>query len=360
MPAPLQTPSLFTHFDMVDGPMPPGVLGLGDPDVHRIDGVPTMLLGGFSTTFRNRLYAAALDPAADPARGPWRLQADSRGRALALAPDPPRGSWDGAGMHTPSFVPATAAGPARIYYTGRSSRRQYGADSRYAIGVLELRDGRWRRLERPLISGVAPRLSTLEPLVVHDGDRYVMWYQANPFEIGPGDRPDYELRVVESADGLSWSPPRVFATPDEGFFDNAVTQIPGGWMMVLARGADIHGTGGVPPQGLWVTTSATASADRSDWSRPVQVLDTDRAGTAERIGRGTYGPGVLHLEEQERTVLYATGVRAAPSWPRMLARQLLRRRRGVVPAPFHLSVVAMDIPRPRSIAVGGSSLARPS
>ena len=106
-------------WDMVGGPMPRGILGLGDPDVHVIDGTPTMLLGGFSSSFRNRLYIATLAPEADPASASWSLDLDGHGRARALAHDPPKGAWDAAGMHTPSFVPAVGDQPARIYYTGR-------------------------------------------------------------------------------------------------------------------------------------------------------------------------------------------------------------------------------------------------
>lgn len=53
-------PDVTRLWDMVGGPMPRGVLGLGDPDVHVIDGVPTMFLGGFSSSFRNRLYVAII------------------------------------------------------------------------------------------------------------------------------------------------------------------------------------------------------------------------------------------------------------------------------------------------------------
>ena len=55
-----------------------------------------------------------------------------------------------------------------------------------------------------------------------------MWFQANPHEAGPGELPDYELRVVESADGVTWSTPRVFATSTEGFFGNAVARVDDG------------------------------------------------------------------------------------------------------------------------------------
>jgi hypothetical protein len=328
---------------MVDGPMPRGVLGMGDPDVHVIDGVPTMFLGGFSTTFRNRLYVATLDETADLASPRWRIETDERGRARPLAADPPRGAWDGAGMHTPSYAPATEEHPARIYYTGRASRKLYGAQSRYAIGVLEYIDEQWVRRSEPLIRGVAPRLSVLEPLVVQDDGRYIMWFQANPHEIGPGELPDYELRVSESADGIAWDEPRVFATSEEGFFDNAITPTPDGWLMVLARGADIHGTGGLPPQGLWVSTAPELTADRSGWSEPRHVVRTDDPSTPESVARGVYGPGVLRTECPDRTIVYATGVRAAPRWPRLLLQYLRGGRRLPVPSPFYLNVAAIEL-----------------
>ena len=342
----LSSPSRWVSlWDMVDGPMPRGLLGLGDPDVHVIDGVPTMFLGGFSTNFKNRLYVARLDETGDPASSGWRIETDERGRARPLAADPPRGAWDGAGMHTPSYVPATEGHPARIYYTGRASRKQYGAQSRYAIGVLEYIDGQWVRRSEPLIRGVAPRLSVLEPLVVHDDARYLMWFQANQHEIGPGELPDYELQVSESADGIAWGEPRVFATPEEGFFDNALTSTPDGWLMVLARGADIHGTGGFPPQGLWVSMAPQLTADRTGWSEPRHVVRTDDPGTPESLARGTYGPGVLRTTSPDRTILFATGVRATPHWPRLVLRRLFGGRRLPVPSPFYLSVAAIELTR---------------
>lgn len=348
---------ITTLWDMVDGPMPRGVLGLGDPDVHVIDATPTMFLGGFSTSFRNRLYTATLTPGADPVRASWRIRRDADGRALPLAPDPPKGAWDTAGMHTPSYVPAVAGQPARVYYTGRASRKHYGPRSSYAIGALEFIDGAWVRREEPLIRGGGRRMSVLEPLVVHDRGRYVMWFQANPHEIGPGELPDYELRVTDSADGLHWSPPRVFATAEEGFFDNAVARTDDGWLMVLARGANLHGTAGMPAQGLWVSTARTLSTDRGDWSPPHHVLRTDEPGAPANIARGVYGPGVLHDTATGRTVGYATGVREAPRWPLFLARRIIRGRRAVVPSPFYLSVAAIELTDRASIGDGGTASA---
>ncbi|GAA1541969.1 hypothetical protein [Brevibacterium picturae] len=330
-------------WDMVGGPMPRGVLGLGDPDVHVLDGIPTMFLGGFSSSFRNRLYVATLAPEDDPAHPSWSVDLYDRGRARTLAPDPPKDAWDSEGMHTPSFVPAVGDQPARIYYTGRASRKQYGPRSSYAIGALELIGGEWVRREEPLIRGVAPRSSVLEPLVMHDRGRYVMWFQANPHEIGPGELPNYELRVAESSDGVSWSDPQVFATPEEGFFDNAVARTKDGWLMVLARGSDLHSTGEFPAQGLWVSTARELSTDRAEWSGPRHVLNTGDSGMPAFLARGVYGPGILHNVDRDRTVVYVTGVREAPKWPVLLARRIIHGQRPVVPSPFYLSVAAIEL-----------------
>ncbi|QGK69896.1 hypothetical protein GIY23_10520 [Allosaccharopolyspora coralli] len=60
-------------WDMLDGLMPRGLLGNGDPDVHVIDGRWTMFLGGFSTSFRDRLYRATLADGAELSSGRWSL-----------------------------------------------------------------------------------------------------------------------------------------------------------------------------------------------------------------------------------------------------------------------------------------------
>ncbi|WP_017586331.1 hypothetical protein [Nocardiopsis ganjiahuensis] len=339
---PINAPHRSTAlWDMVQGPMPRGLLGVGDPDLHVIDGVPTMYLGGFSTTFRNRLYRARLAPGQALDSGRWVWDTDTRGRVRPLVQDPPRHGWDRAGMHTPSFVPGTDDHPPRLYYTGRASPQHYGNRSSYAIGVLEYRQGRWERRAEPVLVGSAPRKSVLEPLVIHDRGRYVMWFQANPNEIGPGELPDYELRVTESTestDGIAWSPPQVFAGPQEGFFDNAVHRVGQRWVMVLARGSNLHNTPNFPHQGLWVITAPELVADRSEWTAPVRILDTDRADTPQWMGRGVYGPALHTLEGTEEAVLMYTAVRAAPTWAAFNLRRLLGGKRPVVPSPFYLAV----------------------
>ncbi|WP_405058538.1 hypothetical protein OG474_38220 [Kribbella sp. NBC_01505] len=208
-------------WDMVDGPMPRGLLGVGDPDVHHVNGRWIMYLGGFSSTLRNRLYRATLPAGAEP---------------------------------------------ERMYYTGRATARQFGPRSRYSIGVLERQGDAWVRRDAPIITGDEHRPSVLEPVVVYANGRYRMWYQANPHEIGPGDLPDNELRYAESANGVDWSKPTTFAGPNEGFFDNAVIRRGDEWLMVLARGGNLHGTPPAPKP------PATA--------RPRPLLPVDRERSA--------------------------------------------------------------------------------
>lgn len=348
-------PTMHTRvlWDMVDGPMPRGLLGVGDPDVHLIGGRWTMFLGGFSTSFRNRLYRASLPEGADLGSGSWRFDLDRRGRAAALVPDPPNGAWDAAGMHTPSYVPASGDHGPRIYYTGRATSKHYGPKSRYAIGVLEHRDGRWQRRSTPILEGSPPRASVLEPFVIHTEGRYRMWYQANPHEVGPGEQPDYELRCADSDDGVTgWSPPRIFADASEGFFDNTVSRGGEGWVMVLARGSNLHNTPNFPDQGMWWITAPHPSADRADWSAPQRLLDTDVPGTPSWMARGTYGPALAFADPAStQATVYFSATRAAPSWPKLALRRLARLRRPPVPAPFYLAAgsiqadLAASLPR---------------
>lgn len=331
-------------WDMVDGPMPRGLLGIGDPDVHLIDGRWTMFLGGFSTSFRNRIYRATLAENGSLSSGPWQIDQDRRGRAAALAPDPPKGQWDARGMHTPSYVPAVGGHGPRLYYTGRATSKHYGPGSQYSIGVLEQREGRWHRHCAPVVEGQAPRASVLEPLVIHIEGRYRMWYQANPHEVGPGEQPDYELRCIDSIGGVTgWSAPEAFSTSSEGFFDNTVARGGEGWVMVLARGSNLHGTAGFPDQGLWWITAARPSPYRSDWSSPRRLLDTAHPGTPAWMARGTYGPALAFPSPTStQATVFFTATRATPSWPRLALEHAAGLRRPPVPSPFYLGTGAIN------------------
>lgn len=133
-------------WDMIDGPMPRGVLGIGSGDLASGSDRTVLCLGGYSTTFRNRLDAATAD-ASEPLSGTMgTIQTGRSRRAHALVPDPPRSAWDRGGMHTPSFprrqqtphrasfAPAEAAaatsGPAAATQSAFSNTSTVSGDER--------------------------------------------------------------------------------------------------------------------------------------------------------------------------------------------------------------------------------------
>ncbi|GAA1546508.1 hypothetical protein [Brevibacterium picturae] len=324
-------------WDMLGPGMPRGVLGLSDPDVHLIDGRWVMFIGGFSTGFRNRLYRARLPAGVEPDHGGWVLDREP------VVADPPKGAWDAGGMHTPSYVSAHHGYPARLYYAGRATARHYGEGSAYAIGVLTLHNqGVWTRREVPVLRGWPGRASVLEPLVIPVEGGYRMWFLATPHEVGPGEQPDFELHVTDSADGIDWQPPRRFATTAEGFFDNAVYPTGQGWEMLLARGTNLHDTTPYPGQGLWVMRAASPSPDRADWSPPERVLDTDIPGTASWMGRGVCGPSVVPLPAGRRQV-FLTGTHQAGSWWQGARFRLAQAGRLPVPSPYFFATGTINL-----------------
>ncbi|QUX27092.1 hypothetical protein KGD83_17275 [Nocardiopsis akebiae] len=85
------------QWDVPEATVPHGLLGLSEPNVHRFGDRWCTFVGGFSTSFRNRLYRAALPVGADVRPTGWRIDSSARGRPLVLAPDAPRGARDAGG-----------------------------------------------------------------------------------------------------------------------------------------------------------------------------------------------------------------------------------------------------------------------
>lgn len=348
-------------FSMTDGLHPvTNVLGVGDPNVHKIDGRWTMFLGGFTTGLRVRLFSATLPPGAPLSSNDWALttQPGSPGRALPIVDDPPRSAWDRPGMHTPCYVEGrTADGEPerRIYYAGRASHAHSGPTSRYAVGMLSQVGGRWIRHGAPVLAGTPERPSAFEPMVRFDDGRWRMWYLSAAGEPGPGELPDYRIRYTESADGIcGWSPSRPFFSSDDGFFDCSVQQVGERFGMIVARGTNLHGTSDYPQQGLWWLESATGSGDRAEWTAtPRRLLDTGST-PLPWLGNGTFGPSFQHGDtETDRDTLYVfcTGTHIRTNWVRAAARQLAAGRRPPVPAPFQLTTGRLAFPDPRRAPV---------
>lgn len=165
-------------FDMYDGFAPiTNVLGMADPDVHKIGDRWWMFFGGLQDTMTNNLFYASLPPGAPLASTEWSIATDESDphRAVPLVTQPDGNGWDRYGLHTPSYVrgvdPHATGGPVereRVYYAGRSSDIVRGPDgphttSPFSIGVLERTDGEWVRRPEPILTGTAERPSVLEP-----------------------------------------------------------------------------------------------------------------------------------------------------------------------------------------------------
>ena len=98
-------------------------------------------------------------------------------------------------------------GTWRMWYA--SATRWIGAvpDPVYVIKYAESDDGvAWRRDDVTCIVPRTPDEANARPWVIHDGDRYRMWYS---FRGGSGFRTDpgqsYRIGYAESADGVSWT-----------------------------------------------------------------------------------------------------------------------------------------------------------
>ena len=337
-------------FDMLGDPRPGhGLLGVSDPDLHREGDVTSMLIGAMTRRLTVRIVQARTPPGVGVAEDRWEFVTDARGRAVELGAPSSRRAWDGAGMHTPCYVRGEAGGREveRIYYAGRRSLAGTGPNSRFAIGLLEKRDGAWTRRSGPVLTGDTARPSALEPYVVWADGRWRIWFLSAIGEVGRGEQPDYELRYSESDDGEEWEPPEVFASTEEGFFDNVVIREPDGWSMLLARGTNLHGTSPFPPQGLWVASATGTPGGRACWSEPERLLDTDLEAEPW-YAAGVCGPAIVLDDEvpsdqtggsapERRVHVFATGTYPRIGWWRAAVGRLGQRRSLPPPAPFFLA-----------------------
>ncbi|GAB3233817.1 hypothetical protein [Mycolicibacterium hippocampi] len=345
-------------FDMGAGLGVCNVIGLGDPDVHLVDGRWTMFLGGFTTGFTVRIFTARLPTGHELDSNAWSLSTvpGHRRWARSLFRPPRFGAWDSHGTHTPSYVLGrdSVGNPLeRIYYAGRGTWHNGGPRSRYSIGVAERRDGIWRRRDQPVLVGTAELRSVFEPLVRYEDGLWRLWFQWAPHEVGRGEQPEYRLCYTESRDGLAgWSTPVVVFDSDEGYFDNAVHAGRSGVDMLLARGSNLYGTEPFPAQGLWWVRSTSHSGARKSWTeRPVQLLDAQSDPPAW-LERGAFGPDFrFGRRPEDATTMYVftSGTAPAPRWWPTAHRRLLRGRLPPVPAPFSLGVGRLTIPNAREV-----------
>jgi hypothetical protein len=344
------TPNPIKLFDMRDWFTPVrNVLGIGDPDVHKVDGRWTMFLGGFQTSFKNNLFTATLPPGAPLSSTEWRLTtvASNHRRAAPLVDQPPQGSWDAFGLHSPSYVQGPTA--RRIYYAGRGGKSVTDNTVPYAIGMLEWTGADWERRPAPVLRGTHDLPNVLEPKVRYLDGKWRMWYAATPVEAGKTITPTYQVRYVDSDDGLAWSQPQVLFSSHENFYDAAVwTSDHDTYEMLTCRSTNLYARPDFPKQGLWWLSSTAPSGRRADWtSHPVLLLDADNG--PEWYGNGIFGPTIAHddtTDDPDTIYVFFAGVTKERSWWRTTLRHARSLRPPPVPAPYFFTIGRAQLRRP--------------
>lgn len=336
------------------------LLGVGNPDVQKIGDRWWMFFGGFHTGCKNNLFSASLPAGAPLNSDPWTItaQMNKPRRAASLVAQPRRGSWDATGLHTPSYAVGAGMDASgqfyaceRIYHAGRNSQSIIDNSKPISIGVLEKTPRGWARYPRPVLVGTSDFASVLEPKVRYLEGKWRMWYAATPRVAGKKTPPIYQIRYVESEDGItSWSQPQVLFSTDEGYFDAVVNPSTDGYEMVTCRSGNLSGASAFPVQGLWWLSSQAPSGNRKDWSHdPLPILEVDSAA-ADWYANGVLGPSAQYGDtDEDRNTMYVffTGVSRETNWLRAARKAFARGSRPPFPAPFYLSIARAQFRRVR-------------
>src|SRR5690625_7240876 len=103
-----------------------------------------------------------------------------------------------------------------------------------------------------------------------------MWFRSTTGEPAKCEPPVSEIPYTESVNGIdAWSTPRLFCTRAEGSAHAFVHRTPEGFEMLLSKSPNLFGDDSYQEQKLWISSSARASGEISDWSMPTPVLDAE-------------------------------------------------------------------------------------
>jgi len=258
------------------------------------------------------LFSASLPPGAPLSATGWALSphAGHPKRVALLAAHERSSNWDLAGgRHCPSYVagvdPRTGLRVERIYYAGGAAS-PWGP---YAIGFLEWDGAQWVDQDAPAFVAEEPweQGSVYEPNLVWADSLWRMWYVA-------GSNPESYLvhGCAESADGRTgWRNRRVFFPPEDGVFDFAVTESPGGGYEAVFSRVWLGKDAPPPTSGLWWCHAPEPSPEPQRWGAPVQIL------TAEDRGwhAGPWKPCLRYGTDPNRMFVFFDGKYTVPDRP---------------------------------------------
>lgn len=340
-------------FSMLEGYRPiTNLLGIGDPNVHFIDGQWWMFLGGFQRNFKNNLFSASL-PKGEPlsATMKWQFTTDPRNdhRAMSLIEQPRPGEWDGYGLHEPCFAEGSKQGEngmtipcRRIYYTGRKSKRALANDQPFSIGFLELAQDGWGRHPEPVLTGDERNPNVLAPKVIYYKGKWRMWYRATPKEAPKGELPQYEIYYTESKNGISdWKKPRLFFSREDQIA-HAYPLLTGDDLeMLVSSSPNLYGESGYPEQALRLYRSIGEPGNRDQWQGPSSLL---KAADGEDWYKGGFfgssfcEAGVSEASSSSIRHVFFTGIHAPFNKLAYFFRKIFTLKRLPIPAPFYFSI----------------------
>jgi hypothetical protein len=340
-------------FDMLEGYAPvKNLLGMADPNVHKIDGQWWMFFGAMQRNFTNNLFWATL-PKGEPLNADmqWQITMDPTNpkKAQSLTRQPSKGEWDHFGLHEPCFVEGKKRDDAgkwvpsrRIYYTGRTGRSLFGKNTKYSIGLLELTANGWQRHGAPVITSDVLSHCALAPKVIYDDDekKWRIWYLADAREPVKGDKDAADIYYSESDDGIIWQAPKSFFGNEYKFTHAHVHRRGDGtYEMLLSKMASFSGEASYHEHKLWISTAETPSGHRSDWSELQEVIVAK--GGKVWYANGFFGSSVCEADakgEEGEQYIFFTGIRGSFNWLKIAVKRLMKLKKPPNLAPFYFAI----------------------
>lgn len=244
------------------------------PSVMLVDGVYQMWYSGHGTDVRGENKAWRIHYATSEDGVTWRRHGVVLDRGTA-------GAWDAGGVAFPTVL--RRGSEYVMWYAGL-------CDGHYSIGLATSRDGvTWQPHDaNPVLRPEAAweGAGLVDPQVLHDGTRYLMWYGGLGAVRGIG--------LATSPDGIVWT--RSDANPvlrgaaggwDETIYTHSVIRRGGSYWMWYASGLNGHGA----PLGL------ATSRDGVQWvkseANPLPIGPIGSGDAWNSFGDFFYGPAVL-------------------------------------------------------------------
>jgi hypothetical protein len=282
---------------------------VSDPDIVLIGNQWWMIFATGPAAHPQRVlepFAAYLPPGASLATtttypsdpNGWHLvgaQADGKGIAIPVQPNPSPGGWDRIAAETPS-VEAGPDGKVNIYYAAHNT-----GQTAFVVGLMKNFDpksGTATAVADPVMVAEQPwEYSTKLGAILEQSIRwmpqlhkYLMYYTAGGWWTNP---PENKLAYAESTDGIHWTNRQKLDFPaayyNQDFLYNKARNR---YEMAIVK--DPTGVGGGRPRNLVWLDAATPSVKMADWKNEVTLLQYDAPNNAPWYSSGILSPAIRY------------------------------------------------------------------